>query len=58
MKKFEPNRDCFAYCCSRPPECLALKKLYCRTEDCHFYKSKEQHKEEMEKYPMIRREDE
>jgi hypothetical protein len=31
--------DCFAYA---KGECKALKELYCKTEKCNFFKTKEQ----------------
>lgn len=43
------REDCFGYnaagkCCN------ALNELYCKTEKCGFYKTREQHKAEQEKY--------
>ena len=35
----EIKKDCFAYDCQKN-KCKALKKLYCKTEKCNFYKSK------------------
>lgn len=32
--------DCFAYR-TDPVRCTALKELYCRCEECHFYKPSE-----------------
>ena len=35
------KRDCFAYICQNGgEECSALNGLYCRSEECKFYKSK------------------
>lgn len=40
------KRDCFAYKCGRGnisnSYCTALNKLYCETEECKFYKTKEE----------------
>lgn len=35
------KKDCFAYDKVRN-SCKALKELYCRFEDCNFYKTSEQ----------------
>lgn len=39
------RKDCIFFCeesdLRRKDECAALKKLYCRAEDCKFYKRKE-----------------
>ena len=41
-KLYDPNRDCFAYFPplmeNRSAECSALNRLYCRYEQCSFYK--------------------
>ncbi len=42
--------DCFAYDCRG---CKILKKRFCDIEKCSFYKTREQHAEDMQKYPMI-----
>jgi hypothetical protein len=39
IKLKEPNKDCFAYSDKTAvPCCRALNDLYCRKEECHFYK--------------------
>lgn len=39
------HKDCFAYSnISGKPSCLALDALYCREEECAFYKSKKKAK--------------
>lgn len=39
------RKDCIFFCeeseLRKKDECAALRKLYCRTEDCKFYKRKE-----------------
>lgn len=41
------RRDCFGFdgCCGarKTDRCTALTKLYCVTENCKFYKSKEEY---------------
>ena len=41
------RRDCFGFdarCGARKTDrCTALTKLYCATEDCKFYKTKEEY---------------
>ena len=38
------KKDCFAYSIkSGHEECIGLKKMYCRCEECVFYKSKEEY---------------
>lgn len=49
-KKPEYKEDCFAIRIhAGHGTCVALTEIDCR--NCSFYKSKEQHKEELEKYP-------
>ena len=50
VELFEVKRDCFAYIASKRGigQCLALHMLYCRKENCNFYKSKEQYENELE----------
>lgn len=39
MKLEEPKKDCFAYSDKTgTPACRALTDLYCRKEECKFYK--------------------
>ena len=42
LPKFEPKTDCFGYVPpgtrKQIPKCSALNKLYCRYEECSFYK--------------------
>lgn len=50
------NKDCFAYD-AKYKECNALKKLYCKDENCKFYKNKkevnqEQIEEDIKKYSI------
>lgn len=43
------HKDCFAYKnAGRNPHCIALKELYCKKEECNWYKpkAKEQHQRE------------
>ena len=47
--KPEIKTDCFAYDDKIKPICYALKGLYCATEHCKFYKSKEQEAAERRK---------
>lgn len=42
--------DCFAYVDGK---CKILNEGVCNGTKCSFYKSKEQHKAELEKYPMV-----
>lgn len=42
------NKDCFAYRTSE--YCSALNKMICKNGKCSFYKSKQQHIEDREKY--------
>lgn len=47
----EVKRDCFAYnkgSYSKP--CIALDDLYCKKEECKFYKTKEQFEKERKMY--------
>ena len=38
-KKYEAKKDCFAYTTNKgTPMCKALKELYCKKENCKFYK--------------------
>lgn len=39
--------DCFA----RVEQCSILKKMLCKNGECPFYKSKQQHNEDIKKYP-------
>lgn len=42
----EPYIDCFAYKSSpngQSEKCTALKRVFCRYEDCHFYKDKKRY---------------
>lgn len=48
--KFEPKTDCFAF--GEKGECTALKKTYCKSEKCAFYKTREQREAEKLKYPF------
>lgn len=46
MNEIEVKKDCFEFdktnnCCK------ALRELYCKRENCVFYKSKEQYEKEM-----------
>lgn len=43
------NGDCFSYDKSFK-KCRALDKLYCKNENCKFYKSDKQYKKENEKW--------
>ena len=45
----EVKTDCFGYKSDR--ECRALNELFCRREDCAFYKTKAQYEEDLKKYP-------
>lgn len=45
----EPKKDCFAYTEAAGGTCMALNGLYCVNQDCTFYKTKEQHKKDVEK---------
>lgn len=41
------NTDCFAYSNKNGTEsCMALYKLYCKKEECHFYKKVNHNEEE------------
>lgn len=44
--------DCFAFWHDngRQPACRVLRDLYCRKEECKFYKSVKQHMDEVKKY--------
>ncbi len=42
------KEDCFGYKTSS--FCSALNKMYCKTEECSFYKTNEQHRSDMKKY--------
>ena len=37
----DPKKDCFAYSKERN-NCKALDRLYCRFEECKFYKTEEE----------------
>ena len=42
----EPKQDCFAYSkISDVESCRALNELYCKKEECRFYKVKKSKKE-------------
>lgn len=48
------KKDCFAYCkIGTLEKCNALKFLYCKQEECKFYKTVEQHKRELNKYRIV-----
>lgn len=37
----EAKKDCFAYSVKNgKEECSGLKEVYCKYEDCHFYKTR------------------
>ena len=40
----EPNYDC-AFYDKKNKSCVALNKLYCKKENCNFYKTKDEYKE-------------
>lgn len=41
LKQPEVRKDCFAYSEKEPiPGCTILRRLYCKTEKCRFYKTK------------------
>lgn len=44
------KKDCFAYC-KEKNGCSILKRLYCKIENCKFYKTKKQFKDDQKKYP-------
>lgn len=48
MKEFTPKKDCFGYC-KEKNSCSVLDKLWCKVEDCKFYKTKEQYKRGLKK---------
>lgn len=51
----EVKVDCFAYS-KKTGFCMALNDLYCKKEGrCAFYKTKEQHEADMEKYSGYRK---
>lgn len=41
--KQEPQYTCFAYEPKKKQGCKAMKMLYCRHEECSFFKTKEQY---------------
>lgn len=41
------HKDCFAY---EGEGCGILKELYCKNEECRFYKTKEQYEGDLKKY--------
>lgn len=45
--KQEPQKTCFAYEPKEKSGCKALKMLYCRHEECSFYKPKDQYEKEL-----------
>lgn len=52
---FEKKTDCFGYD-KNANTCNCLKRLYCKTENCKFYKTKKQFDEDRKKYgynPMV-----
>ena len=52
MSLFEPKKDCFAYEFNPKrghAQCIALRMLYCKREECNFYKTKEQLESELKK---------
>lgn len=40
MAKYQVKTDCFAYGETKEKGCNILKSLYCRYENCKFYKPK------------------
>lgn len=42
---YEIKKKCFAYN-SEKNMCIALDKLYCKSEKCNFFKTKEQNQKE------------
>lgn len=46
------NKDCFTYNPKFFNSCSALLSAYCLYGNCPFYKTKEQHKADLEKYPL------
>jgi hypothetical protein len=43
------KRDCFGYSAIRE-DCYILKKLYCRNENCKFYKTRKEYEQGRKKY--------
>ena len=52
----EPYVDCFAYHRSangKSEKCNALKHVFCRYEDCHFYKDKRRYTLNMNGWEIV-----
>lgn len=45
------RRDCFAYGTAK--RCRILTEVICGTDDCKFYKTKKQYREDFKKYPPL-----
>lgn len=43
------KRDCFGYSAIKE-DCSVLKKLYCRNENCKFYKTRNEYEQGRNKY--------
>ena len=52
MKHFVPKTDCFAYMTNKKYKsggaCTCLNALYCATEDCKFYKRRNEEKRNLD----------
>lgn len=46
---FKVKKDCFAYS-KDLDDCVVLTDLYCKKENCSFYKTKEQYKNGLGNY--------
>lgn len=58
MNKPDIKTDCFGYdkgyyLGTQYERCNALRELYCKNEECKFYKSKEQHYNELRALEVI-----
>ena len=45
------NKTCFAY---KNGECSVLMNMFCAAGRCSFFKTREQYRDDLKKYPPIR----
>ena len=49
MSGYEAKKDCFGYC-KEKNTCSVLRRLFCKTEQCGFYKTRKQFDADKEKW--------
>lgn len=52
MNGYAAKKDCFGYC-KEKNTCSVLDKLYCKKENCRFYKTKKQFEKDQKIYGKV-----